>query len=78
MFLFPVPALSDFITSTSDYLAPSLEYNSNAGKDIKGMSRDNVREVGDYSNAVPGIGGLVGRSVSRQHGMRKSRGRVRT
>ena len=26
---FPIPALSDFITSTSDYLAPSLEHNIN-------------------------------------------------
>jgi hypothetical protein len=53
-------------------------FRGNVGKDIEGMSRDNVREVGDYGNAVPGIGGLVGRSVSRWHSMRKSRGRVRT
>jgi hypothetical protein len=53
-------------------------FRGEAWKDIKRMSGDNVREVGGYSNAVPGIGGLVGRSVSRQHGMRKSRGRVRT
>jgi hypothetical protein len=53
-------------------------FGGNTGKDIKGMSGDNIGEVGDYSNAVPGIGGLVGRSVSRQGGMRKSRGRVRT
>jgi len=50
----------------------------NMGKDIKGMSRDDVREVRDYSNAVPGIGSLVGRCVNGQGGMRKSRGRVRT
>jgi len=42
------------------------------------MSRDNIRKLGDYGNAVPGIRGLVGRTVSRQRGMRKSRGRVRT
>ena len=29
------------------------------GKDIKGMGRDDVREVRDYSNAVPGIRSLV-------------------
>jgi len=32
---------------------------SNTGKDIKGMSRNNFREVGDYGNAVPGIGSLI-------------------
>jgi len=53
-------------------------FRGNAGKDIKGMSRNNIREVGDYGNAVPGIGSLIGRSVNGQHGMRKSRGRVRT
>jgi hypothetical protein len=53
-------------------------FGGNAGKDIKGMSRDNVRKVRDYGNAVPGIRSLIGRSVNRQHGMRKSRGRVRT
>jgi hypothetical protein len=53
-------------------------FRGNAGKNIKGMSRDNVREVGDYGNAVPGVGSLVGRSVSGRCGMRKSRGRVRT
>jgi hypothetical protein len=53
-------------------------FRGNAGKDIKGMSGNNVREVGDYSNAVPGIGSLIGRSVNGWHGMRKSRGRVRT
>jgi hypothetical protein len=47
------------------------------GKDIKGMSGNNVREVRDYSNAVPGVGSLVGRSINGWRGMRKSRGRVR-
>jgi hypothetical protein len=42
------------------------------------MSGDNVREVRDYSNAVPSIGSLVGRGVNGWGGMRKSRGRVRT
>jgi hypothetical protein len=47
------------------------------GKDIKGMYRNNLREVRDYGNAVPGIGSLVGRCVNGWGGMRKSRGRVR-
>jgi len=53
-------------------------FRGNAGKVIKGMSRNNVREVRDYGNAVPGIGSLVGRSVNRRRGMKKGRGRVRT
>jgi hypothetical protein len=53
-------------------------FRGNAGKDIKGMGGDNIGEVRDYSNAVPGIGSLIGRSVNRQCGMRKSRGRVKT
>jgi hypothetical protein len=36
-----------------------------------------VREVRDYSNAVPGIRGFVTRRVNGWGGMRKSRGRVR-
>jgi len=35
----------------------------NMGKDIKGMSRDDIREVEDYGNAVPGIRSL-GRCVN--------------
>jgi hypothetical protein len=50
----------------------------NAGEDIKGMSGDNVREVRDYGNAVPGIGSLIGRGVNGWGRVRKSRGRVRT
>jgi len=42
------------------------------------LSRNSVREVRDDSYAVPGIGSLVDRCVSRRGGMRKSRGRVRT
>jgi hypothetical protein len=53
-------------------------FGGNTGKDIKGMSRKDVREVGDYGNAVPGVGSLVGRGVTGQRSMRKSRGRVRT
>jgi len=34
-------------------------FRGNMGKDIKGMSRDDVREVRDYSNAVSGIRSLV-------------------
>ena len=48
------------------------------GKDIKGMCRNDLREVRDYSNAVPGIGSLVGRGVNGRCSMRKRRGRVRT
>ena len=50
----------------------------NVGENVKRMSRNNVREVRDYSNAVPSIGGFVGRGVNGRGGMRKSRGRVRT
>jgi hypothetical protein len=53
-------------------------FGGNAGEDIKGMSRDDIREVRDYSNAVPGIRSLVSRSGSGWRGKRKSRGRVRT
>ena len=52
-------------------------FGGNMGKDIKGMSRNNVRKVRDYGNAVSGIRSLVGRCVSRWSGVRKSRGRVR-
>jgi hypothetical protein len=46
-------------------------------KDIKRMSWDDVREIGDYSNAVPGVRSLVSRGVIGWGRMRKSRGRVR-
>jgi len=58
--------------------AKGNRFRGNTGEDIKGMGWDNVREVGDYSNAVPRIRSLVGRSVSGWRGMRKSRGRIRT
>ena len=53
-------------------------FGGNVGKDIKGMSGDDVREVRDDGDAVPGIGSLVGRGVNGWGSMRKSRGRVRT
>jgi hypothetical protein len=58
--------------------AKGNRFRGNARKDIKGMSGDDVREVRDYGNAVPGIGSLIRGCVNRQSGMRKSRGRVRT
>ena len=58
--------------------ANSKRFRGNAGEDIKGISGDNIREVRDHGNAVPGIGSLVGRGVNGWGGMRKSRGRVRT
>ena len=57
--------------------ANSNGFGGNVGKDIKGMGGDNVREVRDHSNAVPGIGSLVGGGVNGWCGIRKSRGRVR-
>ena len=53
-------------------------FKGDAWKDVKGMSRDNVREVRDYSNAVPGVRSLISRGVNGWGRMRKSRGRVRT
>jgi len=38
-------------------------FGDDAGQDIKRVSGDNVREVRDYGNAVPGVGSLIGRSV---------------
>ena len=56
----------------------SKRFGGNAREDIKRVSRNNVREVRDHSNAVPGVGSLVGRGVNGWCGIRKSRGRVRT
>jgi hypothetical protein len=53
-------------------------FRGNAWKDIKRMSGDDVRKVRDYSNAVPGIGGLISRGVNGWGRVRKSRGQVRT
>jgi len=52
-------------------------FRGNAGEDIKGMSGDDVREVRDYSDAVPSIRGFVARGINGWRSMRKSRGRVR-
>jgi hypothetical protein len=52
-------------------------FRGDARKDIKRMGWDNVREVRDHSNAVPGIRSLVTRGVNGWGRMRKSRGRVR-
>jgi hypothetical protein len=51
-------------------------FGGNMGKDIKRMSRNDIREVRDYGNAVPGIRSLVGRGVDGWGSMRKSRGSV--
>jgi hypothetical protein len=53
-------------------------FRGNAWKDVKRMGWDDVREVRDYGNAVPGIRCLVSRGVNGRGRMRKSRGRVRT
>ena len=52
-------------------------FGGNTGEDIKRVGGDDVREVRDHSNAVPGIGNLVDRGVNRRSRVRKSRGRVR-
>ena len=57
--------------------AHSDRFRGDAGKNIKRVGRDDIREVRDYSNAVPGIRSIVGRCVSRWSSMRKSRGRIR-
>ena len=53
-------------------------FRGNTREDIKRMSRNNVREVRDHGDAVPGVGSLIGRGVNGWCSMRKSRGRVRT
>jgi hypothetical protein len=52
-------------------------FGGNTRKDIKGVSGNDIGEVRDYSNTVPGIGGLIGRGVNGRGRVRKSRGRVR-
>jgi len=39
-------------------------FGGKAWEDIKRVSGDNVREVRGYSNAVPGVGSLVGRGMN--------------
>jgi len=53
-------------------------FRGDTWKDIKRMGRDDVREVRDHSNAVPGIRSLITRGVDGRGRMRKSRGRIRT
>ena len=53
-------------------------FRGNTGEDIKGVSGNNVWEVRDHGNAVPGIGGFVGGCINGRGRVRKSRGRVRT
>ena len=48
-------------------------FRGNAGKNVKRVSRNNVREVRDYSNTVPSIRSIVQGHVSRRSSMRKSR-----
>jgi len=66
------------IWPTAHKRAKGNGFRGNAGKDIKRVSGDDIREVRDYGDAVPGIRSLVGRCVNRRGSMRKSRGRVRT
>ena len=66
------------IRPTTHEGANSNRFGGNAREDIKGMSRNNVREVRDHGNAVPGIGSFVRRGVIGWGRKRKSRGRVRT
>jgi hypothetical protein len=53
-------------------------FRGNTGENVKRVSGNNVREVRDYSNAVPSIRSIIQGRVNRRSGMRKSRGRVRT
>jgi hypothetical protein len=57
--------------------AKGTRFGGNMGKSIKRVSRNDVREVRDHSNAVLSIGSLIRGCVDRGNGMRKSRGRVR-
>ena len=58
--------------------AKGKRFRGNMGKNVQRVSRNDVRELRDYSNAIPTVRGLIGRCVSRWSSMRKSRGRVRT
>jgi hypothetical protein len=40
-------------------------FGGNTGENVKRVSGDDVGEVEDYSNVVPGIGGFVGRGCKR-------------
>jgi hypothetical protein len=58
--------------------AKGNRFRGNTREDIKGMSRNDIREVRDHGKAVPGIGSFIRRGVIGWSRMRKSRGRVRT
>ena len=66
------------IWPTAHERAKGNGFGGNVGEDIKGVSGDNVREVRNHGNAVPGIGSLIGRGVNGWGRVRTSRGRVRT
>jgi len=53
-------------------------FGGKVGENVKRVSRVDVREVRDYSNAVPSVRNIIRGHVDRGSGMRKSRGRVRT
>jgi hypothetical protein len=77
----PRMELSETVSSVQPRVHKRMKGNGfggNVGKDVKRMGGDDVREVRDYSNAVPGIRSLVRRCVIGWRGVRKSRGRVRT
>jgi hypothetical protein len=46
-------------------------------EDIKRVSRNGIGKLRDHSEAVLDIRSLIRRCISRQGGMRKSRGRIR-
>jgi hypothetical protein len=50
--------------------AESNGFWGNTGEDVKRMSRNSIREVGDYGNAVPDIGSLICRGIDRWGSMR--------
>ena len=56
----------------------SYGFRSNAGKDIKGMSRDDIREVRDHCDAILSIRSIIGGCINGWGSVRKSRGRFRT
>jgi hypothetical protein len=66
------------IWPTAHERADGNGFGGNTGEDIKRVSGNNVGEVGDYGNAVPGVRSLVGGCVNGRGRVRKSRGRVRT
>jgi hypothetical protein len=53
------------------------QFRGKVGEDVKRVSRYSIREIGDDSNAVLGIGCFIGGCVNGWGSVRKSRGRVR-